>query len=167
MNKKTNIIIAVLTLTILGLLFVIYNLIPYQQINYTKIEKYPVNIIEHDHKIILEELSDEEKNKTCHQFDDLEKYPVSTGGELNINYISTPNYGIGGNSQEFVVLHSTQGNTCKTLDIFLDPKAEVSSHFVISEKGQIFMLVPIDFVGWHAGGSMITVGDKEYDRLNN
>ncbi|MRU16583.1 N-acetylmuramoyl-L-alanine amidase [Roseovarius sp. A21] len=51
-----------------------------------------------------------------------------------------------------VVLHYTAMETAgAALDRLCDPAAEVSAHYLICEKGQVFALVPEDRRAWHAG----------------
>jgi N-acetylmuramoyl-L-alanine amidase len=51
-----------------------------------------------------------------------------------------------------VVLHYTAMKTAQAaLDRLCDPKAEVSAHYLISETGQVWQLVPEHKRAWHAG----------------
>ena len=51
-----------------------------------------------------------------------------------------------------VVLHYTAMETAQNaIDRLCDPSVEVSAHYVISETGQISLLVPEDMRAWHAG----------------
>lgn len=53
-----------------------------------------------------------------------------------------------------VVLHYTDVATLQeTFDILMDPKREVSSHYVIDIDGTIYQLVPDEKRAWHAGPS--------------
>lgn len=60
-----------------------------------------------------------------------------------------------------VVLHYTAMGSCvQALNRLSDPETEVSAHYVISESGQVFQMVPEDLRAWHAGaGSWGTVSD--------
>ncbi len=54
-----------------------------------------------------------------------------------------------------VVLHYTAMATCTAaLERLCDPAAEVSAHYLISEQGQVFALVPEDQRAWHAGAGV-------------
>lgn len=53
-----------------------------------------------------------------------------------------------------VVLHYTEMNPVESaLERMCDPGAEVSAHYLISEKGEVTLLVPEDKRAWHAGQS--------------
>ncbi len=104
---------------------------------------------------------------SCSAFDDINKYPVSSDNDLIINYVDTYNKSIVENSKEFVLLHTTEINLCTTLDVFLDEDLQVSSHFIVSELGQVFMMVDPSNVAWHAGASMWYANEKEYDKMNS
>ncbi|MEO0750825.1 MAG: N-acetylmuramoyl-L-alanine amidase [Pseudomonadota bacterium] len=67
----------------------------------------------------------------------------------------SPNFGDrrGGLTPELVVVHYTAMDSCDAaLDRLCDPNAEVSSHYLISEKGDVLQLVEEDKRAWHAGG---------------
>ncbi len=53
-----------------------------------------------------------------------------------------------------VVLHYTEMKPVETaLDRLCDPEAQVSAHYLISEEGEVTLLVPEDKRAWHAGAS--------------
>lgn len=53
-----------------------------------------------------------------------------------------------------VVLHYTGMETAQAaLERLCDPAAEVSAHYLITEKGELFQLVAEDQRAWHAGVS--------------
>lgn len=53
---------------------------------------------------------------------------------------------------EFIVLHYTAMNSAEAaLNRLCDPGPEVSAHYLICEKGQIFRLVSEEMRAWHAG----------------
>jgi N-acetylmuramoyl-L-alanine amidase len=53
-----------------------------------------------------------------------------------------------------VVLHYTEMKPVETaLDRLCDPEAGVSAHYLISEEGEVTLLVPEDKRAWHAGVS--------------
>jgi N-acetylmuramoyl-L-alanine amidase len=54
----------------------------------------------------------------------------------------------------YVVLHYTGMVTGKAaLDRLIDPKSEVSAHYLVEEDGRVFQLVDEDKRAWHAGKS--------------
>lgn len=64
------------------------------------------------------------------------------------------NYGDrrGGALPCLVVLHYTAMETAKAaLERLCDPVAEVSAHYLIDERGEVFLLVPEEKRAWHAG----------------
>lgn len=72
---------------------------------------------------------------------------------------------------EFVVLHFTAGSLQRTLEIFLDPKREVSSHIVIDTDGAVYEVVPC-FDGqplraWHAGVSRLEANGSVREGFND
>jgi len=50
-----------------------------------------------------------------------------------------------------VVLHYTEMGSDAALGRLCDPAAEVSAHYLISETGHVWQLVPEDRRAWHAG----------------
>ena len=64
------------------------------------------------------------------------------------NYDDRPS----GADVEVLVLHYTGMKNCEeALSRLTDPHAEVSAHYLISEMGEIFSLVPEEKRAWHAG----------------
>ncbi len=66
----------------------------------------------------------------------------------------SPNFGErrGGLRPDLIVLHYTAMKSCQAaLDRLCDPAAEVSAHYLLSEDGQVFALVPEDQRAWHSG----------------
>lgn len=71
----------------------------------------------------------------------IEQYPSPNCGERR-----------DGARPDMIVLHYTAMETAEAaLDRLCDPGAEVSSHYLISENGHIWQLVPEDQRAWHAG----------------
>jgi N-acetylmuramoyl-L-alanine amidase len=70
---------------------------------------------------------------------------------------------------EYLVLHFTAASLERTLEIFSDPRTEVSAHIVIGRDGSIYELVPcLDGSArraWHAGKSRMEVASKGDTRL--
>lgn len=55
---------------------------------------------------------------------------------------------------ELLVLHYTDTiDVAETLSYLLDPKREVSAHYLVAEDGTVHRLVPEDKRAWHAGKS--------------
>ncbi|MEZ5675604.1 MAG: N-acetylmuramoyl-L-alanine amidase [Thalassovita sp.] len=65
----------------------------------------------------------------------------------------SPNFGArrGAVQPDMVVLHYTAIPCAASLERLCDPQAEVSAHYLISETGRIWQLVPEDKRAWHAG----------------
>lgn len=72
---------------------------------------------------------------------------------------------------QFLVLHYTATNLKKTLEIFKNPKALVSSHIVIDTDGTIYEVVPClegkCFKAWHSGNSHWKTKQKKWQQFNN
>jgi N-acetylmuramoyl-L-alanine amidase len=75
----------------------------------------------------------------------------------------SPNFGErrSGARPDLVVVHYTAMESCAAaLERLCDPAAEVSSHYVVSEAGEVLSLVPEEARAWHAGaGSWGAVTD--------
>ncbi|GGE44006.1 N-acetylmuramoyl-L-alanine amidase [Actibacterium pelagium] len=66
----------------------------------------------------------------------------------------SPNFGErrGGSLPCLIVLHYTAMETAQAaLERLCDPVAEVSAHYLIDERGEVFSLVPEEHRAWHAG----------------
>lgn len=77
---------------------------------------------------------------------------------LAYHYIASPNIDDRPNPEDVscVVLHSTVVPTTEdTVRVFLDPKTQVSAHFVVGRDGQVIQMVPIEKRAWHAGESLL------------
>ncbi|MDC0857176.1 N-acetylmuramoyl-L-alanine amidase [Rickettsiales bacterium] len=70
-----------------------------------------------------------------------------------MKFIKSPNFSVLKRSVRSIVLHYTQVNLNETLKIFLDEKKQLSSHYVVSEVGEVIQLVKDEDVAWHAGKS--------------
>ena len=67
---------------------------------------------------------------------------------------SSPNFGErrNGARPSLIVLHYTAMESCEVAFARLcDPAAEVSAHWLISETGKVYALVPEEMRAWHAG----------------
>ena len=59
---------------------------------------------------------------------------------------------------KFLIIHYTgMINEAKAIKRLCDPKAKVSSHYFISNKGSILNLVPDLYEAWHAGDSRLSL----------
>lgn len=77
---------------------------------------------------------------------------------LAYHYIPSPNVDDRPNPEDVscIVLHSTVIPTTEdTVKVFLDPKREVSAHFVVGKDGQVIQMVPVQKRAWHAGESIL------------
>lgn len=77
---------------------------------------------------------------------------------LAYHFIASPNQDDrpSGATVSCVVLHSTVVPTTEdTVKIFLDPKREVSAHFVVGKDGQVIQMVSVEQRAWHAGESVL------------
>lgn len=66
----------------------------------------------------------------------------------------SPNFGDrrGGALPSLIVLHYTAMPTAQlALERLCDPAAEVSAHYLIDERGEVYALVPEEKRAWHAG----------------
>ena len=66
----------------------------------------------------------------------------------------SPNFGIRKNNAcpSIIVLHYTAMDRVNdALERLCNPATEVSSHYLIDEKGTIFLLVDEEYRAWHAG----------------
>ena len=77
-------------------------------------------------------------------------------------WFPSPNFGErrGNVKPEFIIIHYTAIGLKETFDRFLSPSFEVSSHYVISQQGEIIQLVCEKDRAWHAGhGSWCGLSD--------
>jgi len=66
----------------------------------------------------------------------------------------SPNYNDRAAPISMLVLHYTEMKPVETaLDRLTDPEAQVSAHYLITEEGQVYQLVPEEKRAWHAGQS--------------
>lgn len=90
--------------------------------------------------------------------------------KLNCEFLS-PNYDPVQIPVEFLVLHYTAGDLQNSLELFLDPDQEVSSHLVVDESGEVYELVSCwegsTQRAWHAGRSYWLEADKRWEEFNN
>lgn len=66
--------------------------------------------------------------------------------------VASPNFGdrSSGSVIDSIVIHTTEVDLQGTLDIFRNPAAQVSAHFVIASDGEVFEMVDSSFRAWHA-----------------
>ena len=72
---------------------------------------------------------------------------------MNITTRNSPNQraGRGGQTPDFIVIHTTGGSFAGALSWTLNPTAQVSYHFIVARDGGITQTVPIENTAWHAG----------------
>ena len=68
-------------------------------------------------------------------------------------HIPSPNFGArrDGARVSLIVLHYTAVPCDRAIELLCDPEREVSSHYLISERGELVSLVPEADRAWHAG----------------
>lgn len=85
--------------------------------------------------------------------------------------IFSPNYDQKPIQVEFLVLHYTAGELERTLELFVDPSTQVSSHLVVSKEGEVFELVQcwdeLTLRAWHAGSSTWFDGQQTWRDFND
>ena len=73
---------------------------------------------------------------------------------LPLPFVRSGNIGGRLRSQQFIVIHATEGQSAAAaIEWLTTPKSKVSSHIVIARDGTITQLVPFDTIAWHAGVS--------------
>ncbi len=71
---------------------------------------------------------------------------------MNITYSPSPNfYERSGHKPELIVIHCTEGSWPGDKEWLSLAKSQVSAHFIISPKGEIYQLVSTEKAAWHAG----------------
>lgn len=72
-------------------------------------------------------------------------------GKPAVRVVPSPNFGSrDGAAIDSVVMHFTQASLDGTVRQFLDPRTEVSAHYVIDRDGTILQMVADDDKAWHA-----------------
>ena len=71
---------------------------------------------------------------------------------INANFTS-PNFTDRKKPIEYIIVHYTEMPFNLALNRLIDKEAEVRSHYLIKEDGEIFRLVADDKIAWHAGKS--------------
>lgn len=85
----------------------------------------------------------------------LRTFPPESKGEVaTLNYgedwVGTTNFNL--RKPNYVIIHHTaQDSLAQTLRTFTLPRTSVSSHYVISEEGEIYQMLNDYYRGWHAG----------------
>ncbi|MDX1543150.1 MAG: N-acetylmuramoyl-L-alanine amidase [Christiangramia sp.] len=86
---------------------------------------------------------------------ELRVFPVEENNPENtVNYASYPvgttNFNL--RKPNYVVIHHTaQDSVRQTLNTFTIPRTQVSAHYVISDKGEVFHMLNDYFRAWHGG----------------
>lgn len=78
---------------------------------------------------------------------------------ISLQYHPSPNYNdrratklAPANQIDMLVLHYTGMQSAQAaLERMCDPEAQVSAHYMVTEAGQIFQLIPDHYRAWHAG----------------
>lgn len=79
---------------------------------------------------------------------------VSHRPALSVTDLPSPNQDDRTARVDMLILHYTGMQTAgAAIDRLRDPRAQVSSHYVVDEDGSVFRLVPEDRRAWHAGVS--------------
>ena len=85
----------------------------------------------------------------------LRTFPPEQGGEVAIlnfaeDWVGTTNFNL--RKPNYVIIHHTaQDSVEQTLRTFTLPRTSVSSHYVISDDGEIYQMLNDYYRGWHAG----------------
>lgn len=84
----------------------------------------------------------------------LKKFPPKSKDDSLINYgpypVGTTNFSL--RKPNYVIIHHTaQKSVDQTLKTFTLKRTEVSAHYVISEKGEVYQMLNDYFRAWHAG----------------
>ena len=85
----------------------------------------------------------------------LKTFPPEQGGDvtglrLSEDWVGTTNFNL--RKANYVIIHHTaQDSVEQTLRTFTLPRTSVSSHYVISDDGEIFQMLNDYYRGWHAG----------------
>lgn len=75
-----------------------------------------------------------------------------------VKRVPTPNYAVGlGREIDTIVLHNTAGPLSPSLQRLQDPKAQVSTHYVIDRDGTVYQMVDDKNVAWHAGNRAVNL----------
>jgi len=54
----------------------------------------------------------------------------------------------------WVVVHVTEGSAQSAINWFLDPRAKVSAHYIVSLGGTVYQMVRESDIAWHAGNKL-------------
>lgn len=64
----------------------------------------------------------------------------------------SPNYKKGISKIMYVVLHCPVGSYQSAINTFMDPRNQVSAHYVVSQTGDITQMVDLSNTAWHCYG---------------
>ena len=80
--------------------------------------------------------------------------------------ISSPNFNLRPKNTiiNTIIINYTVINQAETIKKFCDPKAKVSSHYLISKSGEVISFVETDKRAWHAG---ISSWKEQYNLNDN
>src|SRR5688500_3267570 len=89
---------------------------------------------------------------------------------INQRYISK-NYDPSNVEVEFLLIHYSAVSLTGLFKLFEDEQSKVSSHFAISEDGEIFEIVPClhgnVYRAWHAGNGAWILNEKKWNDFNS
>lgn len=84
-----------------------------------------------------------------------------------MEFKQSPNYskGRGGKKITHIVIHAMAGYYKGSIAWFLNPKAKVSAHYLISKKGEVIQMVKDEDKAWHCNkANGFTIGIELEDR---
>jgi len=91
-------------------------------------------------------------NSTVEQKEEKKEESKYSVADLDIKKGSTPNKsGRDGNKPDVIVCHITEGAYAGAVSWLSSSKSQASCHFVVSKKGEITQLVPIEQMSWCNG----------------
>ena len=77
-------------------------------------------------------------------------YPGATwvpASNANYSYANRPHdYPV-----QMIIIHDIEGTYGSAIQLFQDPNAQASAHYVVSDNGQITQMVAEKYIAWHAG----------------
>ena len=66
-----------------------------------------------------------------------------------------------------IVIHETEGDLPRALEIFKNPRSYVSAHYVIDRDGTVYQMVPIKDMAWHAGNWWVNMHSIGYEFIGH
>ena len=88
--------------------------------------------------------------------------------DYKITHCNSPNYSNrAGYIPDMIVNHVTCGSYQSAISWLTNPKSNVSAHFVVSKRGEITQLVPLDKAAWANGTSLSATNNLYYMNATN